>query len=311
MKESKNNLYVNYSLFENDIYIPSRPIERVDKLAPGVYTIKRDANGQIYFNNMQVTSDTLIDLPSFISKQIIEEVNNFWSEEVRKRFDRRGMTYKRGILLHGTHGTGKSSIIIKLMQEEVERGGIVFFCPTPTILSAGAKIVREIQGDVRMLVVFEEFEKILYQDESNFLSLLDGELQIDNVVYIATTNYISEIPPRIKDRPSRFATVVEVPLPDAETRRLFIEAKTFPDENVNIEAWVEATEGMTIDHIKDLIISVFCIGVSLEEAAERAKNMINSRTALDELEDLDPYSQPSNNKKMSKAELLSRVLHGF
>jgi len=295
MKESKNNLYVNYSLFENDIYIPSRPIERVDKLAPGVYAIKRDANGQIYFNNMQVTSDTLIDLPSFISKQIIEEVNNFWSEEVRKRFDRRGMTYKRGILLHGTHGTGKSSIIIKLMQEEVERGGIVFFCPTPTILSAGAKIVREIQGDVRMLVVFEEFEKILYQDESNFLSLLDGEL----------------IPPRIKDRPSRFATVVEVPLPDAETRRLFIEAKTFPDENVNIEAWVEATEGMTIDHIKDLIISVFCIGVSLEEAAERAKNMINSRTALDELEDLDPYSQPSNNKKMSKAELLSRVLHGF
>lgn len=311
MKKSKNNLYVNYSLFENDIYIPSKPIERVDKLAPGVYTIKRDANGQIYFNNMQVTSDTLIDLPSFISKQIIDEVNNFWSEEVRKRFDRRGMTYKRGILLHGTHGTGKSSIIIKLMQEEVKRGGIVFFCPTPNILSAGAKIVREIQGDVRMLVVFEEFEKILYQDESNFLSLLDGELQIDNVVYIATTNYINEIPPRIKDRPSRFATVVEVPLPDAETRRLFIEAKTFPDENVNIEAWVEATEGMTIDHIKDLIISVFCIGVSLEEAAERAKNMINSRTALDELEDLDPYAQPSNGKKMSKAELLSRVLHGF
>lgn len=282
-------IFVNYQVYDGSYY-PSRPIERVEKLNPGIYTIGRDMGGNIYFSPMSVGSDVLIDLPSFISQKVIDEVNNFWKPEVRHRFERRGMTYKRGILLYGTHGTGKSSIIIKLMEEEVKNGGIVFFCPRPSDLSEGANIIRQIQGDVRMLAVFEEFEKILYSDEQGFLSLLDGEMQINNVVYVATTNYIKDIPPRIKDRPSRFATVIEVPVPDKETRRIFIESKTFPDENIDIDAWVKATEGMTIDKIKDLIISVLCIGVSLKDASARVKAVGQD----EEPEDVDPYEDDND-----------------
>lgn len=297
----KEKIYINYSVYDGDFY-PSRPVQRVDRLEPGIYTINRDMGGNIYFSSMSVSSDVLIDLPSFISHKVIEEVNNFWKPEVRTRFERRGMTYKRGILLYGTHGTGKSSIIIKLMESEVKNGGYVFFCPRPSDLSEGATIIRQIQGDVRMLVVFEEFEKVLYSDEAGFLSLLDGETQINNVVYVATTNYIKEIPPRIKDRPSRFATIIEVPLPDAETRRIFIEAKTFPDENIDIKAWVKATEGMTVDRIKDLIISVLCIGIPLKEAAEKAKIIDKD----DEQQDsLDPYDDDTDVKK---ANMLAKIL---
>lgn len=302
--DKKQKIYINYSVYEGK-YFPARPVERVDKLEPGVYTINTSQEGQLFFSPMSVNSDVLISLPNFISQEVINEINSFWNPNVRKRFERRGMTYKRGILLHGTHGTGKSSIIIRLMEEEVKNGGLVFFCPTPNLLSKGAKIIRQIQGDVRMLVVFEEFEKVLYHDEEGFLSLLDGEMQIDNVVYVATTNYIQEIPPRIKDRPSRFASVVEVPLPNAETRRLFIESKTFPDENINLEAWVNATDGMTIDQIKDLIISVLCIGVKLEDASSKLKSLAEKRDRYND-DDVNPYEDGRDG--MSKLEMITKVL---
>ena len=99
--------------------------------------------------------------------------------------------------------------------------------------------------------------------------MLDGEMQVDNIVYVATTNYINKIPPRIKDRPSRFATVIEVGLPTPDVRRIFIENKTFPDENVDLDLWVKLTEGLTIDQIKDLIISVLCIGNDLKDTVSK------------------------------------------
>lgn len=282
----QNSKYVNYQVFEG-MYFPGKEVKRESVLPGGVYTIERDQQGSLFVKSMSVASDQLIDLPDFISKQIIDEVNNFWQPEVRARYDRRGMVYKRGVLLFGGQGTGKSAIIIKLIEDAVKSNNIVFFCPAPGDLSEFVKIMREIEGDRKVLVVFEEFEKLLNRDEGTFLSLLDGELQIDNVVYIATTNYINQIPPRIKERPSRFATVIEVGLPNAETRRRYIQAKTFDDEQIDVELWVKLTEGLTIDYIKDLIISVLCIGVPLEQAVERIQRYHQDK----EDDDKDPYDQ--------------------
>jgi SpoVK/Ycf46/Vps4 family AAA+-type ATPase len=263
-------------------FFPTRKVQEIPSMNPGLYTISMTQSGEIYFEPMSIMTDNLIELPSFVSEDIIKEIDNFWNKDVRFRYERRGMTYKRGILLHGSHGTGKSSVIIRLIESEIKKGGIVFFCPSPSLLSESVKIIREIQGDQRILAVFEEFDQLLYRDEGSFLSLLDGEMQVDNIVYIATTNYLDKIPSRIKDRPSRFATVIEVGLPSAEVRRIFIENKTFPDEKVDIELWVKLTEGLTIDQMKDLIISVLCIGVDLKTAVEKVHKITNSNEGPEE-----------------------------
>lgn len=293
--------YINYQVVEG-MYFPGKEVKRESRLPGGVYNIHRDQQGNLFVKAMSVASDELIDLPNFISQQVIDEVNNFWQPSVRARYDRRGMVYKRGVLLFGSHGTGKSAIIIKLIEDAVKNDNIVFFCPQPNDLSEFVKIMREIEGDRKVFVVFEEFEKLLNFDEGTFLSLLDGELQIDNVVYIATTNYINQIPPRIKDRPSRFATVIEVGLPNAETRRKYIEAKTFPDENVDIEVWVKLTEGLTIDYIKDLIISVLCIGVPIEKAVERIQIYHKDR----EDDESDPYNKQLEGSESAMMDLMNK-----
>jgi hypothetical protein len=289
LNETKSE-YINYEK-SGGLYFPAKPVKRVDKLPAGVYQLHRSMSGDLFVKGLSATSDELIDMPNFTSQQIINEINKFWEPEVRARYEKRGIVYKRGFLLHGKHGTGKTSIIFKLMQEQIEQGNLIFFCPSPSDLSEFVKIVRGIEGDRRVLVVYEEFEKLLYSQEADFLSILDGEMQIDNIAYVATTNYIHKIPPRIKDRPSRFATVIEIGLPNADTRRRYIEAKTFPEENVNLNAWTKATEGLTIDQIKDLIISVYCIGLSLEEAVDRTKNVIQDSN---EDSGYDPYNTYEN-----------------
>lgn len=267
----------------------------------GIYKIGYDRAGRIFFEGMSAMTDNLVDLPNFISSKVIKEINTFWTPDVRKRYDKYGMVYKRGILLHGKPGTGKSSIIARIMEAEIQNNGIIFFCPTPTTLYDAVSIIREIETDRKILVIFEELDKLLDSYEGDFLSILDGEMQIDNVVYIATTNYLDRIAPRIKNRPSRFASVIEVPIPDKETRKMFLEAKIPVEDKVDIEKWVKLTEGFTIDHIKDLIISVLCIGIDLEEGCKKLRDMNNSKDDFD-IDDENDFQKNlyTNEKQIGK-----------
>jgi len=260
----------------------------------GIYQIHRDMSGEMFFKNMSSMTDDLVELPSFVGSTIISEIEQFWSEDVKSRYAKYGMVYKRGILLWGLPGTGKTSIVSKVIEKEVNNGSIVFFCPSPSLLTEAVDIIRSIEKqERRILVIFEELDKLLERDEGSFLSLLDGEMQIQNVLYIATTNYLDRIPPRIRNRPSRFALVIEVPTPDANARREFLKAKV--KDEIDVEYWVRQTEGFTIDHIKDLIISVLCIGIKFEDAILKARQMMEAHLDA-ENDEYDPYEDSEDDE---------------
>ena len=97
---------------------------------------------------------------------------------------------------------------------------------------------------------------------SLLLNILDGSQTLSNVVTIATTNYIEKIAGRYKNRPSRFDLVMEFPLPNSESRRMFIEKTVLPEDikKINLDEWVKKTEGFSIDHINELILLYFVFG---------------------------------------------------
>lgn len=274
--------YDHYQVM-NGLLIPSQTFPSTEKLSPGIYQIFQDPqSGKIFFLSMSTLTDGLISLPSHISEKVIQDVNKFWSPETRQRFEKYNMVYKRGVLLHGAPGTGKTVITTKIMEQVVREGGLVFFDAKPKLLHESVGMIKEIQGDVRILAVYEEFDSWI-ENDSSFLSLLDGELQIENIVYLATTNYIDRIPPRIRNRPSRFANVIEVGFPDANVRRSFLEGKLGKGAltETELEAWVNATDQMSLDHLKDLIISVLCIGTPLDEAIAKLKTMNSEDVKID------------------------------
>lgn len=104
--------------------------------------------------------------------------------------------------------------------------------------------------------------------------MLDGEAQVDNVVFLATTNYIEKLDKRFTDRPSRFDVVVSVPMPSATIRATYLRLKETGMELAEIKRWVNQTKGFSIAHLKELIISVKVLGKSFDHEVERLREMM-------------------------------------
>lgn len=248
----------------------SGPVEKLQKLSAGIYEVSQDGDGNMLLNTFEAHTDGIIELPNSPAELINGEVDTFLNEEVRNSFRRYGMLYKRGLLMYGPPGTGKTSIIHLLMQTAVRKNMIVLLGIYPGWVSNVVSTIRSIENNDRpIMVIWEEFENCTYRYEGELLNLLDGTNQLDNIFYVATTNYINKIPSRIRNRPSRFAEVIEIGAPDAALRRAFIEAKIHPEDKIDIDSWVRCTEGLAIDHIKDLIISVLVLKIPFKDAIQK------------------------------------------
>lgn len=256
-------------IYQVSVHAPQGPT----KLPAGAYTVFTGQSGEVIFCSKTMECDKLLRLPDMATNVVLEDLKKFWSAESKYRYEQLGMIYKRGILMHGLPGTGKSAVAVTLAEEIINDGGIVLFNPSAGVVSEAVKQIRSVEGQGRnILVILEEVDTMC--DDADFLSLLDGELQIDNIAYIATTNYIDRIPKRIKNRPSRFARVIEIGTPSLADRTLYIEAKAGKvlDKHTKKEI-AKLTEGMVLDQVKDVIISTYVFNEKLEEAINKIKDM--------------------------------------
>lgn len=297
MTNKLNDFKIGFTHYENrgDCFIPSSRRTEHLKLSSGIYEVMyNDMIGIPMYKPMTSMTDNLVDLPNTVSERVCKDVEKFWTAKTRRNYDKYGVVYKRGILLYGPPGTGKTCTIAKIMEYVATRlDGLVLFNPKPLAVYHSVRAIREIEPARKILVIYEDFEKRLRERENEYLALLDGEMQLENIVFIATTNHIDQIPPKIKDRPGRFAHTLEVGFPDEATRRNFLKAKIHPEDKVDIEEWVKATEGLSIDHLKDLIVSVLCIGMRLDSAVAKLKNMVGGRSTDN---DADDYWEDDNDE---------------
>lgn len=253
-------------------------VKKVSKLPSGIYVPRSAMFRGPFLQERRMNHDDLIRMNGSTAEKIMSGIKHFWSDSVKEAFKRYKMMHRRGVLVYGPPGTGKSSMFMQLIEDFVSErptGNIVFFDPDPDNLIEYVEYIRQVDEDTRFLVIFEEFEGKLARYESELLSLLDGENSIDGIVYLAATNYLQMVPERFKNRPSRFAEIVELGPPEEDVRREFI-TKRMPEDDlkkIDVDEWVKKTEGFVLDHIKDLFISVNCIGIPLDEAVEKIREM--------------------------------------
>jgi len=239
------------------------------KLPAGVYRLHLDGYGGLHFVQISVLTDKLIDLKDSASTEIIEGIRTFWQSS--SKFNDRGILYKRGVLLWGPPGSGKTVTIQMLIQELLKADGLVLLCERPAIMVQALVQLRRIEPERRLIVVEEDIEEIMREyGEHDLLALLDGENQIANVVHIATTNYPSELGARIINRPSRFDEVRKIGMPSLAARRAYLLATA---AECDVERWAKDTEGMSVAHLRELVVAVFCLGRAYEETLERLKKM--------------------------------------
>lgn len=244
-----------------------------EDIPAGIYEIAVTMD-ELYLSKKEIVMDTIIDIPGSESDAILKEIASFMTEETKKLYEEYGTVYKKGFLLHGRAGTGKSVTAVMAAKKLIEqRNAVVFFNPNPTHFKwALETFSEELEGRLICLIL-EEFETVYQMQANEVLSLLDGESQLNNFITIACTNYVEQLPERIKSRPSRFSTIMEIPAPTEEVRRIFITGKLLERDAHLIEPLVDATDGFTIDQIKDVIVSTCVYKLPISEAILKIKSM--------------------------------------
>jgi len=265
---------------ENDSYQGNTARTELPHLPPGAYTLRWDQHRGLFFDKINMHYDQLIDLPSDEYDYVMKRINTFLSADTQQAFEDYGFLYKWNCLLHGVFGTGKTCIVARVSEKIIQKGGVVLFNPDPRLIGQAFKMIDDVQPNRTTMVIFEEFEGVLDKFENHMLSLLDGEIQKNNVVYMATTNYIEQIPARLK-RPGRFATILEVKFPNADARKQYLTMKLKPQDQEEIPAWVRATAGLSIDELKETVLSVKCFKNTLEETVQR---ILDTRRRAKEVE---------------------------
>lgn len=238
-------------------------------LPPGCYRVGQSPDVGVYLQHQALETDALLLLPDSKSELIVSEIEQF--TRLRPAFESRGLLYKRGVLLWGPPGSGKTSTLHFLMRLIVDRGkGIAVLLEHPSLAGSALRLIRKIEPTRQVIGILEDFDGLIASHGiEEYLSLLDGETQIDNVVFVATTNYPERLDRRLVDRPSRFDTVEYVGMPSADARRLYITTKEPSLPVDDVEEMVRVSDGLSIAHVRELIILTQCFGRPIADAAKR------------------------------------------
>lgn len=246
---------------------------RISKeLEVGAYQIEYDANrGVIKYVPFTMNYDKIIDLPSKEFDTVINEMNQFLLPATKQSYIDHGFLYKRSIFMHGLPGTGKTCIVNRVCEAVTKSGGIILFNDNPQLTAMALQELQNTMPDKLVLVIFEEFDELLLnkRKESELLKMLDGQIQKNNAIYLATTNFLEKIPKRVL-RPGRFSRLIQVGFPSLEARTKYI---SLVSKNPAIVAELaDKTEGFSIDELKEAVLSISCLGYTIDETVKRLKD---------------------------------------
>jgi hypothetical protein len=256
-----------------------------DMLPAGLYVCKYSNQSGPFLVKQPIHIDDLVRLPDNASQEVISEVQYF--STLSEKFEQFGFLYKRGFMLWGPPGSGKTSTIQLLIELFVKNlDGVAIQVQNPEIAADCIRLFRTIEPKRQILAIMEDLDALVREyGENAFLSLLDGENQTNNVVFVATTNYPERLDKRFVDRPSRFDTIKYVGMPSADARRCYLETKIPELSEKQIEVMVEASEGYSVAHLKELVVLTQCFEYSIESAVARLDLMIDRKPTSDRTPD--------------------------
>lgn len=179
-----------------------------------------------------------------------------------------GIPPKRGILLAGEPGTGKT-IICKALMAEAE--GLTCITTSAYALSDDDYITElyELAQDLAPCLVFIEDIDLIGQNREEFgyqkgpallslLAVLDGIEEKKEIVTIATTNCLETLDKALNQRPARFDRVIKLTRPGLEQRIELINrlCQRIPLEESARDYIARHSEGYTPAQLQEIVFSL-------------------------------------------------------
>ena len=267
-ERKREKYFRQYSVEQGNTYRPASRTIRI--LPPGLYKAGLDNYGYFY-ERQHLDMSELIRFPNSVADIVISEFDAFWTK--KKKYIDRGEPHKRGFLLWGPPGGGKTCTVSFIIQDFIKQGNIVFVFNYD--LLSGLRSFRIIEPNRKILIVLEDIDSLIKDrhEEQAVLEFLDGSIQYSNTIVIGTTNYPEELPDRIINRPSRFDRISFVGVPSYEDRLLYLTKKSKTLSKPQIKGWAKETKNWTLAHIKELILAVEVFDLDYDETIDRINTM--------------------------------------
>jgi len=255
------------------------------KIKKGIYNLEA-TNAGIICTSLEMKPLRLLDRNE-ASVAILNEFNLFFNRlDVYEELD---IPKKRGVLLYGAPGTGKTANISRAVNELIKEHDT-------TVISWNASAIRssnvldffstgvEYHKDVKKLIIIIEDIGMGVdryggprEIDRSLLNLLDGSGTVVKVptLFIATTNYAQNLPEPLI-RQGRFDQWVEVLPPNANDRvelfKFISKEDNLSDEDGNTLT-SKQLEGFSVADLKELAIRCRRDGITVTQAVKQLADL--------------------------------------
>lgn len=206
---------------------------------------------------------------------IISDVNAFFDN--KSFYTMYNVPWKRGIIMYGSPGNGKTTTIRALMQELGNREDD----PISSLYVKGLKnchggeyaierIFHKARKRAPCLLVFEDLDSLVTDElRSYFLNEVDGLEPNDGILMLGSTNHLDKLDPAIAKRPSRFDRKYRFEVPESEQRLLYAQywqdkiksnpGISFPSTAAKFV--VDITNNFSYAYMKELFVTSLIVAI--------------------------------------------------
>ncbi len=258
-----------------------------------------------------------------------------------RRLQAAGQHLKRGVLLHGPPGTGKTPTVRYLLSQLTDMTVFVLSGQALAFIGQACGLARMLQPS---MVVLEDID-LIAGDRSfgpiganpllfEVLNQIDGLGDDVDVTFLLTTNRVDILERALAERPGRVDAAVEITPPDEEGRGRLLRlygahtgiAELSDDE---LATTVAATEGRTATYLREVVRRAALIGaerqsdgdlrVDADLLAQAAHELLDDRAELtrallggvEEPDAEPPFSEPSYGIPVGASASMVRTVRGI
>lgn len=255
---TEDGTFVQLEYIEQDDPPKSHPVK------PGIFAINKDMSG-MHLVPTSFTNDKILD--AFVhTKHVSERIDRFFTR-FQVYYDHGIEVPKRGILLYGPAGSGKTTVINKVCKQYAEDGKtVIVVWTTDKYESYDVKeFIKSFkyEGVEKLILIAEdiggvEMSEVRLKSDPSLLALLDNQERAFKIptLILATTNFPEIFLGNLTNRPNRFDDKIEIGFPGAEYRsallRFFKRTEVTSEEVSAIES--SKCSEFTPAHIREAVI---------------------------------------------------------
>src|SRR4051812_31972907 len=227
-----------------------------------VLSVERDCSGEptVRFHKLPDVRREHLILPEDLLRRIERQTMGLTKHA--DKLKAAGRHLKRGILMHGKPGTGKTLSAMYLAAQMPGRtvlvltggavGSIETACGLARLLEPATVILEDVD-----LIGTERDQQSVGANALLFelLNQMDGLGEDADILFVLTTNRPDFLEPALAARPGRIDLAIEVPLPDEECRRRLFDlyGRGLTLDLADRDVWVRRTKGVSAAFIRELL----------------------------------------------------------